>query len=243
MPEAELRAVISKQISRRAEGIGANGVIFLSADPEYTVELHHYNYAGIDRISYDAYICASKFIFDYGIEGSSEITFITGNTVITVESIDSLTFRISTGVPSVGKEEKLHINDRLYTYTPVFFHFPGASFFFFHKTREEKKEIAELLNTGSTDEHGMRTVFISIYSNDEIEIEPVFRRSVRDMAFAAAVAGTSAVTNNYCDNEIIINCRGSELFFQWKGQREKVFITGKPEYVFRGTYYFDESDY
>ncbi len=241
-PSRNQASEIAKKISRRGRGVGSNGVIFISKDHEYTVKIRHFNYAGIEQISYDAYLCAAKFIFDYALEGSSILTFIEGTTPVSVESIDSRTFRVTTGTPSILPEKQLRINEKLYSYTPVSFNNDGAAFFFFNRNRSEKEDIAETLNLETKDQQRIRTVFTSIYSNDEIEIEPVFKRSVRDMVFAAAVAGTAAVANNFCDNEIIINCKGGKLFFQWDGGEERVYLTGKPEYVYRGTYYYDETD-
>ncbi len=239
---SEQSADIAKRISKRGSGAGSNGVIFLSKDHEKNVRMQHLNYAGNEQMSYDACICTAKFIFDYGLQGSSILTFKTGGLSVSVESIDSRTFRISTGVPFLRPEEKLRINEKLYSYTPVYFTVPGASFFFLNMERGEKKDIADTLNSGITPEESIRTVFTSVYSNEEIEIEPFIKRSVKDMIFAAAVAGTASVTNNYCDNELLVNCKGGKLFFQWKGKGEKVYLTGKPEYVYRGTYYYDEPD-
>ena len=242
LPDTDHLGVIARRISRRINGVGSNGVIFLSKDPEYAVRLHYFNFAGKEQTSHDAYLCAAKFIFDYGIEGSNLLSFRAGDTPVSVESIDSKNFRITAGIPSVGKEEKLSINEKLYAYTPVYFKDPGASFFFFAGEKEEKEDIAEILNSKAVEQGPLRTVFTSIYSNDEIEIEPMFKRSVRDMIFAAAIAGTASITNNYCDNEILVNCKGDKLFFQWEKNHEKVFVTGTPDYIFRGTYYYDESD-
>ncbi len=239
---SEQSADISKHISKRGIGVGSNGVIFLSKDPDGSVLMQHFNYAGIEQMSYDACICTARFIFDYGLQGSSLLTFRTGNTAVSVESIDSRTFRITTGIPVINPEEKLRINEKLYTYTPVSFSSPGASFFFLTRERGEKKDIADTLNSESSGKQRIRTVFTSVYSNEEIKIEPFFKRGVRDIIFAAAVAGTASVANNYCDNEILINSKSGKLFFQWKGDKEKVYLTGKPEYVYRGTYYYDEPD-
>ena len=239
---SEQSADIAKHISKRGSGAGSNGVIFLSKDPEGNARMQHFNYAGIEQMSYDACICTAKFIFDYGLQGSSLLTFKTGNTSVSVESIDSRSFRITTGIPFISPEEKLRINEKLYTYTPVSFSISGAAFFFLTMGRGEKKDIADTLNFETTGKQRIRTIFTSVYSNEEIKIEPFFKRSVRDIIFAAAVAGTASVANNYCDNEIMVNCKGGKLFFQWKGDKEKVYLTGKPEYVYRGTYYYDEPD-
>lgn len=242
LPSSGFRELISRRISRRIEGVGSNGVIFIAENPEYRASVYHYNYAGKEIPSFDAYLCASKFLFDYGISGSSRISFFSGNSAVEVESIDSLTFRISPGVPETAPEEKIGINGKEYLYTPVSFSRRGAAFFFFNKTREEKEEIARLFNMENDISRRFRTVFTTIFSNDDIEIEPVFRRMEKDMVFAAAVAGTASSVRGHCDNEIIVNCRGSELFFQKNEHSNRVFISGKPEYVFRGNYYYDESD-
>lgn len=245
LPSEDIRAGIARQISRRTEGVGSNGVIFLSENTESRASVHHYNYAGSETPSFDAYLCASKFLFDYGFSRDGTISFFSGGSVIAVDAIDSLTFRISSGVPHTGNEEMIGMNGSEYMYTPVSFEqIPGAgaAFFFFNKNRKEKEEIARLFNLGNDVSRRYRTVFTTVYSNDEIEIEPVFRRLEKDMIYAASVAGAASSYRSYCDNEILVNCKGGELFFQKNEITNNVYITGKPEYVFRGSYYFDESD-
>ncbi len=245
LPSEESRAKITRHISRRTEGVGSNGVIFLSENPEFSATVHHYNYAGIKTPCFDAYLCASKFLFDYGFSRDGKISFFSSGSVVTVDSIDSLTFRISTGVARTENEEMMRINGNEYMYTPVSFdQIPGAGavFFFFNKNRKEKEEIARLFNLENDMSRRYKTVFTTVYSNDEIKIEPVFRRLEKDMIFAASVAGSASSYRSYCDNEILVNCKGGELFFQKNETTNNVYITGKPEYVFRGNYYFDESD-
>ncbi len=243
VPSTGQSAEIAKKISNRGTGAGSNGVIFLSRIRESTVRMRHFNYAGVEQMSYDASLCTAKFIFDYGIQGSRSLTFETGNDTISVESIDSRTFMISTGIPAVEEERNLTINEKVYSYTPVNFRDqPGASFFFLNIERLGKEDIADTLISETLHNHPPRAVFTTVYSNEEIKIEAVMKRSVKDLTFAAAVAGTASVSNNFCDNEILVDCKGGALFFQWKGNSEKVYLTGKPEYVYKGTYYYDESD-
>ena len=245
LPSDETRQNISRRISKRTEGVGANGVIFISGDPYFRTAVRHYNYAGQETLSYDAYMCASKFLFDYGFSENGKITFLSNGSGVEADSIDSHSFRIALGIPKTGNEEMIGINGKEYLYTPVYFDNspgPGAVFFFLNKSREEKEEIARLTGHENDVSRRYRTVFTTVYSNDEIEIEPVFRRREKDMIFAGASAGAASIYRSYCDNEIVVNCAGSELFFQKNETTKSVFVTGKPEYVFRGSYYFDESD-
>ena len=245
LPPDEIRQKISRRISKRTEGVGSNGVIFLSGDPYFRSAVRHYNYAGQETPSLDACMCASKFLFDYGFSENGKITFLSNGSGFEADSIDSRTFRIALGVPETGNEEMIGINGKEYLYTPVSFDHvsgPGSVLFFFKNSREEKEEIARLFNRNNDTSRRYRTVFTTVYSNDEIEIEPVFRRLEKDMIFAAASAGAASIYRGYCDSEIVVNCSGSELFFQKNETTNGVFVTGKPEYVFRGSYYFDESD-
>lgn len=236
LPPESLLVRLSRRICKRSSGIGANGVIILSQNQKHTVMLNYFNHRGTENISYDAYLCAAKFIFDYGIEGSQILSFKTKKEIISVEALDSLTFRISPGIPEIEKEKQLGINNKLYLFTAVSFQNQGASFFFLDGSRGEKEDIANTLQTE------IRTVFTKVFSEEEIEMDPFLKRSVKDMAFAAAVSGTAAVVNKYCDNDIIVNGKNGKFVFQWHGGDSPVYITGKPEYIFRGTYYYDESN-
>ncbi len=242
-----------RNICKRSKGVGANGVILLYKGSEHAVKITFYNSRGNKgNISYDAILCSAKYVFDYGLAGIDYITIETDFGVFTVDCIDSNNFRISLGEP--GTEEgfslkenneldfskELIIEGRSITYTPVTFKETGISIFSSNSQKNDKKEISNFFHVLFKDRE-YRTVFIKLYSNEQIELETYSYYYSRDNCFISAVAGVASVLNGLCERELTIYYKLDTLFFQWDKETNHVYITGQPSYVFSGSYYYEQS--
>jgi diaminopimelate epimerase len=241
----------SRDICKRNKGVGSNGIIFLYKGLEHEVKLKFYNSRGSsENLSYDALLCAAKYIFDYGISGNEYIVIETDFGVFTIDCIDSTNFRISLGEPGTEKGEVLSANStskfnkeaiiqgRSVIFTSVTLKETGISVFFSVKQKNDKKEISNYFKK-IKNKKPYRTVFTKIYNEEEISVETYSQYYRRDNCFISAIAGVSSVLNGLCDRELTIYYRSDTLFFQWDKDSNHIYITGQPSYVFSGNYYFD----
>lgn len=245
---------LTRNLCKRGKGVGSNGVIYLYPGIEHEVQIKFYNSKGSSsNISYDAFLCAAKYVFDYGLSGSDYIVIESDFGVITVDCIDSTSFRISLGEPSTENgdiitensasdySKQTVIEGRSTVYTPVTFKETGVSVFFPNKQKTDKKEITDFFR--QLRKNGQyRTVFIDIFNEEEIGVETYSQYFKRDNCFISAIAGISSVINGFCDRELTIYYKADTLFFQWDKDDNHVYITGQPGYVFSGTFYFDEEN-
>ncbi len=245
---------LSKNLCKRSKGVGSNGVIYLYSGIEHEVQIKFYNSKGSSsKISYDAFLCTAKYVFDYGLSGSDYIVIESDFGVITVDCIDSTSFRISLGEPTTENGELLLENSesdysrqvviegRSTVYTPVTLKETGLSVFFSNKQKNDKKDIADYFRRIRRNRQ-YRTVFVNIFNEEEIGVETYSQYFRRDNCFISAIAGVSSVVNGLCDRELTIYYRSDTLFFQWDREDNQVYITGQPGYVFSGTFYFDEEN-
>ncbi len=243
---------IAKNICKRSKGVGANGIIFLYSGKNNEVKMKFYNSKGsMENISYDAVLCSAKYIFDYGLAGSKYIVINSDFGVFTVDCIDSTSFRIALGEAHSEKGEILSENSILdYTkqaviagratvYTPVTLKDTGISVFFSNKQKNDKKEISNYFRQ-LRKKRQYRTAFITVFNEEEIGVETYAQYYRRDNCFISAVAGVSSVLNGFCDRELTIYYRSDTLFFQWDIENNHIYITGQPEYVFSGDFYFEQ---
>ncbi len=250
----EILPQLARNMCRRSRGVGANGVIFLFKGVEHGVFLKYYNSRGSSKkISYDSFLCAAKYVFDYGLTGGEYITFESRFGVFTVDCIDSTNFRIVLGEPENEDgslltdhqdsdfSRQIIIAGKSTTYTPVTLGETGIALFFSNKQKNDKKEITDYFHHLNPDNR-YRTVFVNIYNEEEISVETYSQFYKRDNCFISAVAGVASVINGVCDRELTINYRADTLFFQWDRDDNLVYITGRPAYVFSGTYYFDDEE-
>ncbi|MCF6336145.1 MAG: hypothetical protein L3J12_10425, partial [Spirochaetales bacterium] len=170
--DEEILPQLTRNMCRRSRGIGANGVIFLYRGVEHEVRVKFYNSRGSSKkISYDSFLCAAKYVFDYGLTGGQYITLESRFGIFTVDCIDSTNFRIVLGEP--GNEDGSLLNDKPGTdfsrqiiidgkstvYTPVTLGETGMVLFFSNKQKNDKREITDYFR--HIDPHNSyRTVFV-----------------------------------------------------------------------------------
>ena len=250
--DTSLLPELTRALCKRSKGVGSNGVIFLYKGVEHEVQIKFYNSRGSSsNISYDAFLCTAKYAFDYGLSGSDYMVIESDFGVITVDFIDSTSFRISLGEPTTENGEivtensmsdyskQIIIEGRSTVYTAVTLKETGISVFFSNKQKNDKKEITDYFRR--LRKNGQyRTVFINIYNEEEIGVETYSQYYKRDNCFISAIAGVSSVVNGLCDRELTIYYRTDTLFFQWDSEDNQIYITGQPGYVFSGTFYFEE---
>ena len=243
---------LTKNLCKRSKGVGSNGVIYLYPGVEHEVQIKFYNSKGSSsNISYDAFLCTAKYAFDYGLSGSDYIVIESDFGIITVDCIDSTSFRISLGEPNTENgnilsensmsdyNKQIVIEGKSIVYTPVTMKETGISVFFPNKQKNDKKEIADYFRRLKKSRQ-YRTVFVNIFNEEEIGVETYSQYYRRDNCFISAIAGVSSVVNGLCDRELTIYYRSDTLFFQWDREDNQVYITGQPGYVFSGIFYFDE---
>jgi len=248
----EILPQIAKTICKRNKGVGANGIILLYSGKENEVKMKFYNSKGSsEHISYDAILCSAKYVFDYGLAGSKYIIINSDFGVFTVDCIDSNSFRLNLGKAYSEKgdiltensmadyRKQVIIEGRSVVYTPVKLKDTGISVFFSNKQKNDKKEISNYFRQ-LRKKRQYRTAFVTIFNEEEIRIETYSQFSRRDNCFISAISGVSSVLNGFCDKDLTVYYRSDTLFFQWDKDNNDIYITGHPDYVFSGNYYFEQ---
>ena len=52
----------------------------------------------------------------------------------------------------------------------------------------------------------------------------------------------ASVLNGFTDREVLVHLEGGNLLIQWSGEDNRLYATGPADYVFTGTYYFEEGN-
>jgi diaminopimelate epimerase len=59
---------------------------------------------------------------------------------------------------------------------------------------------------------------------------------------AACAAAVAAVLNGFGDRQTLVHLEGGNLFMDWSEADNLVYSSGPADYVFLGTYYYDEAE-
>ncbi|HUZ17899.1 MAG TPA: hypothetical protein VMV68_05895 [Spirochaetia bacterium] len=249
-PSAELLPRIAHTLCDRREGVGANGVIFLVPGIEHPVRISVLLEDGTEApLHNDALMCVGRFAFDSGVSGGDRIAVESTDGVRTVDFIDSSHFRVRLGVPKTHPggsdlreqpdaeyQRTVEVDGKRISITPLNLSLPGAVVF-----SEESSSRLRQLGKGIRG-LGLHPIFCSVYSKDELSVRTWFEREPADYSSACAVATVGAVVNGFAERDVVVHCNKHDLYIQWVESPNEVLVTGTADYVFSGTFYFDEEE-
>jgi diaminopimelate epimerase len=258
VPDKARLPSLSRKICNRKTGIGGNGVIVCRQTSESEgCSVDFYTANGQPSPFYgDALLCTARFAFDFGLFEKQLLRVYTQEGMNTIRCIDSNNFRVSLGCP-LGEDPSVELREipdgefshhlsvlgREYVYTPVRFGGLSAIVFVGNDTQSSLRQLSmnfrRVLKRESTE--FTYPIFVSLYSRDEMAIYIPNSRGRIDICAAAASSMVAAVLNGIFERDAVIHHKRGEVFTQWTETSNEVFITGSPEYVYRGTYYQDDA--
>ncbi len=253
-PDRRLLPLLARRMCDRHSGVGANGLLVLERGTEHSVRLTHLLPTGevTDRQN-DALLCLARIAFDSGVSGGKRVVVESQVGVHTVDFIDSSHFRVLIGRPSSvdGSAElreepnreytvAVKIEGKRYSVTPLHLQYASAVLFSTDWSRSKLMHLSLSLRQPAVFPHAVHPVFSQIYSKDEMAIRTWFRREPVDYSSAAGIAAVAAALNGLADREVVVHCNNDEFFVQWQESTNEVFVTGSVDYLFTGTYYFEE---
>jgi diaminopimelate epimerase len=249
---------VARSLCKRKTGIGSNGIICLLPGEEEKCRVKVFTpYGQSTSICNDALLCLSRYAFDSGLFVHSSLRVETEQGLRLIQAIDSRNFRLSIGTPYyVGEEENtplrefpnreytdtVHIHSRKYVITPVRIQQNGAVLFSENNTKRELKDLSLHIYKNYTSAQPVLPVFVRIVSREDIWIDTWFKFPPVEYSSAASIGGVAAVLNGFCDRELVLHKGAEECYFQWHHSNNEVFITASPQYVFSGSYYFEEHE-
>lgn len=246
-------SIIARRLCMRREGVGANGVVYLFKGENHPVSARFFLPDGTEQtISHDALLCLAKFSFDSGLSGKERLIIEAGESLRTVESIDSTNFRISIGQPRTDSGAEIRelpdgeytrtitVKDRKITVTPVRFQTSGAAIFFEDARTETLKEISRSIRKNKEETESPQPVFVKVLSREDILIRTWFSRGAVDYCEPAAIASVASVLNGLVERDVVVHVGEHLKFVQWLSRTNEVYVTSSPEYAFSGNFYVED---
>ncbi len=233
---------IAVKICDRHTGVGANGIIFITDTDDNKASLTS---MAPDGSFYDFYVdaglIASRYIFDTISTNRSEISILNNNNEFSLNAIDSKNFRIMAGNPVFKTEdsESLIYKNYSYRYTRITMGKTGVVFFPENRPRDFMKSMHnEIIKSESLG--FCQPVFVKTLSPDIIQVIAWKNRMNTDNSLTASIASVASTLNGY-ESSILVKFNTSQAFIEWKQNKNEVFISAEPEYLFTGQYYYEGS--
>jgi diaminopimelate epimerase len=248
---------LALQITSRRFGVGAAGLVLLSAGQRLRLRLSGFDPLGSELAADPLAVrCAARYAYDSGLLGEESALLEDGDGSVAVEILDAHNITVPSGPPgywdaSGSLRERpgeiftrtLRLAEREHNYTPVAVR--GVQAVFFPAAAPlELDSFGPAVEAAGLFAAGTQLVFARTISREEssVRIWQVGRGELLASEGAACAAAVAAVLNGFGDRQTLVHLEGGNLFMDWSETDNLVYASGPVDYVFLGTYYYDEGE-
>lgn len=248
---------LAAQITSRRFGVGAEGLLLVLPGEKLKLRLACYNPQGeIVAAEPLAVRCAARYVFDAGLAEGESFQLETAEGALPVEILDAHNITVPCGPPAYWEgggtlrersaetfTRTLRLGERECNYTPV--RVGGRQAVFFpDSTPLEVHAFGSAIEEAGAFTPGIDLVFARLISREEMSLR-TWRVGGGELLASDGAAGAAlvaAVLNGFGDRECLVHLEGGNLFLEWSESDNLVYASGAADYVFLGTYYYEETE-
>ena len=246
---------ISKFVSDRHFGIGADGLILIQPSQQADFKMAMYNADGSQgEMCGNAIRCVAKYVYDHGMTDKTQISIDTLAGIkyleLTLEHGEVSQVRVNMGtpcltadkIPVVAETEQvvnvpIDVGGRTCPITAVSMGNPHCVLFL-----EEDVRTLDLSAIGPHFENHPRfpkrinTEFVNVIDEHTLRMRVWERGSGETLACGtgSCASAVAAMLNGKCDREVTVLLTGGKLNITWEGSDAPVYMTGPAVKVFEG---------
>ncbi|MCI8495629.1 MAG: diaminopimelate epimerase [Lachnospiraceae bacterium] len=246
---------ISKFVSDRHFGIGADGLILIQPSQQADFKMAMYNADGSQgEMCGNAIRCVAKYVYDHGMTDKTQISIDTLAGIkyleLTLEHGEVSQVRVNMGtpcltadkIPVVAETEQvvnvpIDVGGRTCHITAVSMGNPHCVLFL-----EEDVRTLDLSAIGPHFENHPRfpkrinTEFVNVIDEHTLRMRVWERGSGETLACGtgSCASAVAAMLNGKCDREVTVLLTGGKLNITWEGSDAPVYMTGPAVKVFEG---------
>ena len=244
---------LSIAISDRHFGIGSDGLIMIMPSPVADAGMRIFNADGSEaQMCGNGIRCVAKYLYEYGIKKSDQMTIETGAGLKTIElaiSNDRVAqVKVAMGTPELLRNdipmlgdniqvinEPLQVNDTVLYVTCVSMGNPHCITFVDDVDSIDLSVIGKAIENHKLFPERINAHFVQQISADKVKMRTWERGSGETLACGtgAVATGVACVLNNLTERVINTQLPGGELTVEWT-DNNKTFMTGPAEIVFTG---------
>ena len=254
---AEAIPDMAAQITSRRFGVGAVALLLIAQGGREKLRMLLYDPYG-EQLQSDglALRCLARYAFDSGLINSETFRVESGNRSVQVEVLDSANIMID-GEPPLGWPDgqvlsersgqsfrrPIKLGSREINYTPVFIDVPHAVIFARDYGLDYPDIVQELEESAEFGE-GTLISMVRVISREALSLRTwqVGLGEILSSESAAYAAVTAAVLDGLADRAVRVHLEGGNLLVEWLERNNRFLASGPAEYVFMGTYYYEEAE-
>ncbi|MBN2553870.1 MAG: diaminopimelate epimerase [Spirochaetales bacterium] len=248
---------MAAQITSRRFGVGAVGLLFIAQGTREKLRMLLYDPYG-EEVRSDALAlrCLARYAFDSGLVNSEVFRVQIGERSTSVEVLDSQNILVDGDPPRYWQQDQvlserlgetfrrpIKLGSREINYTPVFIDVPHAVIFARDYGLEYPDLVQELEDSGEFAE-GTMISMVRVISRESLSLRTwqVGLGEILSSEAAAYAAVTAAVLDGLSERAVRVHLEGGNLLVEWSERDNRFSASGPVEYVFMGTYYYEEAE-
>ena len=252
--ELQNPSVISKYISDRHFGIGADGLILIKSSNKADFFMEMYNADGSQgKMCGNGIRCVGKYVFDNGLtdkttvkvdtlSGIKIIDLIVKNGKVTSAKVNmGSPILIAKDIPVVSDYEKviaqdIEVNGKTYNMTCVSMGNPHAIVYVDSTDNLKIEEIGPYFEMNERFPEQINTEFIQVIDRQNLKMRVWERGSGETLACGTGACASlvATVLNGLCDDTAMLHLLGGDLKVTWDRNANIVYLEGPAATVFTG---------
>lgn len=246
---------VSRFISDRHFGIGADGLILIQPSEKADFEMAMYNADGSrGEMCGNGIRCVGKYVYDYGLTDKEQIRI---DTLAGIKYLDLMLedgkvsrVKVDMGVPCLTASEipvtadteqvirePLVVEGRTYEVTAVSMGNPHCVIFLEEDVRElDLEALGPAFENHPRFPRRINTEFVNVIDESTLRMRVWERGSGETLACGTGACATAvaAILNGKSGHEVTVQLLGGELEISWAGGDASVFMTGGAVTVYDG---------
>ncbi|WP_106828568.1 diaminopimelate epimerase [Parabacteroides pacaensis] len=249
---------LAKKVSNRHFGIGSDGLVLIMPSEECDFRMRMFNTDGSEaEMCGNASRCIGKYVYERGLTTKKDLTLETkagvkhlqlftaaGGKVdkVCVDMGEPVLDPAAIPVNKAGKsvvDEPFSVASRHFRITCVSMGNPHTVVFVEEKPDEEWMNLGYLIENHTLFPCRTNVEFVHVLSSEEMEMRVWERGAGETLACGTGACAVlvAAVLNNLTKRKALIRLPGGDLEVEWRGQDNRVYMTGNAEIVFDGEFY------
>lgn len=246
---------ISRFVSDRHFGIGADGLILIQPSEKADFEMAMYNADGSrGEMCGNGIRCVAKYVYDYGLTDKTQISIDTLAGIkyldLTVTNGEVSRVKVNMGMPclkaseipvTADTEQVIHapliVEGKTYEMTAVSMGNPHCVIFMEEDVRElDLESIGPAFENHPRFPRRINTEFVNVLDSSTLRMRVWERGSGETLACGTGACATAvaAILNEKTGHEVTVELLGGDLEIAWAGGDAPVFMTGSAVTVFDG---------
>lgn len=242
------------ELSNRHFGIGSDGLVFILPSETCDFRMQMFNSDGSEaEMCGNASRCVGKYVYDNGLTDKKEITLQTGAGVKYITLLDGNAkvrkIKVDMGEPILDAslipvdvqispvlKYPLEIEGKIWEISCVSMGNPHAVIFTSGIKDLDLPVIGPKFEKHPIFPRKTNTEFIEVIDRQTLNMRVWERGAGETLACGtgACAAVVAAISNGYCDREVVVHLLGGDLEIEWNPDNNHVYMTGDAVTVFEG---------